>query len=120
MLTSYFGIILIYLQECENFNDFAFIDNDVAVCENFIGPHSQTHNDDDNDNDLDNEDEPVPREPSREEIFAALDVLKDYAATSNISASLFESINKVTFECANNLTTIVYKQTNIKNYFKRQ
>ena len=102
-------------------NDFATIDNNLVVC---AGVEEATSDQEDRDEDGDdgpvdeNDNEPVNPAPSREEMYAALDTLKNYAATNNISPSLFECINKVTYECAFNLTPKTYKQTNIKNCLK--
>lgn len=109
-----------------NFDEFATFDNNIAVCLDFDDAHSLTIDDgnDDDDSEKDNDDEKddghVHGAPSREKVFEALEILKSYAATNDISTSLFECINKISYDCAYNLKTNTSKQTNIKSYYKRQ
>lgn len=101
----------VFLQEYENFNDFATVDDDVAVCEGLEDSNKTV----DEEEELDNE-EVIPV-PTREDIFSAVDVLKNYAATNNVSIGFYEFINRISFECADRLKTIVCKEAKIGEYF---
>lgn len=55
--------------------------------------------------------------PTRAEVMTALNVLERYAATSNVSNTFSENLERVTFECIKHLRSVL-RQKNIYDFFK--
>lgn len=94
--------------------DFATVDDDLVVCADsdiLDVPDSEIEDEEEDDS------APQIEPPSRDDVFSAIKILKNYAATNNVSIGLYESINKVPYDFANNLKVKEKcKQTNIKDY----